>query len=56
MFRTDVLGVATMGSLVEDRTEQLQYGFWRKLVPRKSGTTAGVVDVYVFTPDGIKLR
>jgi hypothetical protein len=48
-----------MGSLVGEWTEQLGHGFWRKLVPRKSGKSArppGFLDVYVFTPDGVKLR
>lgn len=44
-----------MGSL-EAWTEELDDGFTRRVVPRKSGTTAGYLDIYVFTPDGARLR
>ena len=43
-------------SLTESREINLPGGWTKKIIPRKNGASAGQIDVYLYAPDGTKIR
>ena len=43
-------------SLTESLETKLSGGWKKKVIPRKNGASAGQIDVYLYAPDGTKIR
>ena len=42
--------------VLESQETKLPGGWTKKIIPRKNGASAGQIDVYLYAPDGTKIR